>query len=183
MIDKKTLRNNNRILRRKLTEGGLIEIASFNIIEKIKNWDLYKSSKNIMIFYPLAEEINLLPLIEDKNKNFYLPKCTEDNSLTAHLFKSEEKLVENKFKIKEPINEPINPEILDIVFLPALGADKFRNRIGYGKGYYDRFLAFKNIKAKKVLIIQSALISDVEIKADEFDIKYDYLISDDLCLL
>ena len=73
MIDKKTLRDNNRILRRKLSEGGLIQVASFNIVEKIKNWDLYKSSKNIMIFYPLAQEINLLPLIKDKNKNFYLP--------------------------------------------------------------------------------------------------------------
>ena len=72
MIDKKTLRNNNRILRRKLSESGLIEVASFNIIEKIKNWDLYKSSKNIMIFYPLKEEISLLPLIKDENKNFYL---------------------------------------------------------------------------------------------------------------
>ena len=183
MIDKKTLRNKNRILRHKLSEGGLTEDVSFNIVEKIKNWDLYKSSKNIMIFYPLAEEINLLPLAEDKNKNFYLPKCTKDNSLTAHLFKDKNELIENKFRIKEPKNEAINPEILDIVFLPALGADKFGNRIGYGKGYYDRFLALEKIKAKKVLIIQSALISDVEIKADEFDIKYDYLISDDLCLL
>ncbi len=183
MIDKKTLRNNNRILRRKLSECGLIEGASFNIVEKIKNWDLYKSSKNIMIFYPLKEEINLLPLAKDKNKNFYIPKCTENGSLTAHLFKSEDELIENKFKIKEPTNEAIDPSIIDIIFMPALGADKFGNRIGYGKGYYDHFLSENKLSAKKVLIIQSALISDVEIKADEFDIKYDYLISDDLCLL
>ena len=71
---------------------------------------------------------------------------------------------------------------MDIIFLPALGADKFGNRVGYGKGYYDKFLAENKLSAKKVLIIQSALISDVEIKADEFDIKYDYLISDNLCL-
>ena len=103
--------------------------------------------------------------------------------MTIHLFKDENDLIENKFKIKEPTNEAISPEILDIIFLPSLGGDKFGNRIGYGKGYYDRFLAENKTKAKKVLIIQSALISDVEIKADEFDIKYDYLISDDLCLL
>ena len=183
MIDKKTLRNNNRILRRKLSEGGLVEVASFNIIEKIKNWDLYKSSKNIMIFYPLKEEISLLPLIKDENKKFYLPKCTENGSLTVHLFKKESELTENKFKIKEPTNKKSEPNILDIIFLPALGADKFGNRVGYGKGYYDKFLAENKLSAKKVLIIQTALISDVEIKADEFDIKYDYLISDDLCLL
>lgn len=183
MIDKKTLRDNNKILRRNLSEHGLISVASFNIVNKIENWDFYKNAKNIMIFYPLAEEINLLPLTKDKDKNFYLPKCTKDNSLTVHLFKDESELIENKFKIKEPVNESINPEILDIIFLPSIGGDKFGNRVGYGKGYYDRFLAWNKIKAKKVLIIQSALISDVEIKADEFDIKYDYLISDELCLL
>lgn len=183
MIDKKTLRNNNRILRRKLLASGLVEVASLNIVDKIKNWDVYKHAKNIMIFYPLKEEINILPLIEDGDKNFYLPKCTEDGSLTVHLFKSENELIENKFKIKEPTNKAIEPKILDIIFLPCLGADKFGNRVGYGKGYYDRFLAENKLSAKKVLIIQSALISNIEIKADEFDIKYDYLISDVLCLL
>lgn len=177
MQNKKTLREKNRIIRATLEKGGALLNISKEIIEKIKKEEFFINAKNIMIFYPKSNEINLLPLLDFKDKNFYLPRCKGENMEICH-YKKGQALVCNKFNINEPVGTAHNDlSILDVIFMPALGADLFGARIGHGFGFYDRFLSRKEICAKKVVVLPKALVCD-RICTESFDIEYDNLITE-----
>ena len=106
------------------------------IINKIRELQIYQKSSHIMLFYPVQSEINLLDLLED-NKNFYFPKVEKENLLVCPYDGNFTKSVLN---IPEPNTTPVNPEILDLIIVPALAVDKQGYRLGYGGGFYDRFL-------------------------------------------
>ncbi|MDD4519289.1 MAG: 5-formyltetrahydrofolate cyclo-ligase [Alphaproteobacteria bacterium] len=144
---------------------------SKEIVSKIISWDKYISSKKIMIFYPISHEINLLALLKDTNKKFYLPRI-HDNTLLCCPFSNENHLKRNKSikSIFEPITEPIDKNEMDIIFIPALATDQNFNRLGYGKGFYDKFLrncsAIKVIPTYKDVFFQKIPTTAEDISAD-----------------
>jgi 5-formyltetrahydrofolate cyclo-ligase len=87
-------------------------------------------------------------LLKDFPLNIYVPQIHKQGILTHHLFKENTVTEENKWGVPEPSNEGISSEAFfatddDIlVIIPLLACDKTGNRVGYGKGYYDRFLEF-----------------------------------------
>ena len=176
MYDKKNLRDKNRKIRARLSETGAILHISEKIVNKIKSKDYFLSAKHILIFYPKHGEVDLLGLLKNTDKQFYLPRCN-GGELEICPYCAGDELRENNYKILEPTCEPIEDlSLLDIVFVPALGADLEGNRIGYGGGFYDRFLA-KNLRAKKVVVLPADLICG-KINCEEYDIRYDELITD-----
>lgn len=147
-----------------------IENISNRICSKIKKQDWYKKAQNIMIFYPLKYEINLLDLTKDK-KNFFLPKVNGDELLVCP-FNND--LKKSKFNIMEPCTTPIDPKNLDLIFVPALMTDKKGYRLGYGGGFYDKFLQkYQNIKT--IVPIPKELIIE-KLPNEKWDIKIDYTI-------
>ena len=98
-----------------------------------------------------------------------MPKVGGDNLLICPFDKNN--LVENKYGILEPNTEPINDlSIIDLIIIPALCVDKNGYRIGYGKGYYDRFLSQLNHNPIKLCLVFSDLIVENSYP-NEFDIK------------
>lgn len=61
--------------------GKLREDASYKLVHKLIETDEYKQAKNIMLFYPMKNEVNLLELLQDNSKTFYLPKVDGKNLL------------------------------------------------------------------------------------------------------
>ncbi len=178
-ITKQDLRNLCRQKRQKLFNDGHIEKISTEICSKISKSAVYKNAKNIMLFYPKAAELNVLKLldIQSEGKNFYLPRCKE-NSISVCPYKGCDKLILNNFNIEEPITEPISDvEILDIIIAPALCADKRGNRLGYGKGFYDRFFSNPKLRAKKIVIIPEILLFKT-IPADIHDKKCNFIVTE-----
>lgn len=151
-----------------------IEKISLAIVQKLKETDEYKQAKNIMIFYPLKDEINLLSLLEDSDKNFYLPKIDGENLLCCPFSKGAE-LCDSCFKTKEPTTESVEKDLIDLVIVPALAVDKNNYRLGYGGGYYDRFLAGVNIT--KIVCIPKELMIET-VYPENHDIKIDKVIID-----
>lgn len=142
------------------------------LIKKLIETEEYKQAKNIMIFYPLKDEINLLPLLKDKTKNFYLPKIDGENLLCCS-YSEEEELCESCFKTKEPrVSTNTNP---DLVIVPALAVDKNNYRLGYGGGFYDRYLAKQDCKT--IVCIPKEMVIET-IYPDEFDIAVYKVITD-----
>lgn len=169
MNNKQQLRKWAKEERKKLD----IEKISLEIVQKLKETDEYKKAKNIMIFYPLKDEINLLGLLEDFDKKFYLPKIEGENLLCCP-FGKEDELCDSCFKTKEPATNPIEKGLIDLVIVPALAVDKNNYRLGYGGGFYDRFLVGVNV-TKIVCIPKEFLFKTVF--PEEHDIKIDKIIT------
>lgn len=150
-----------------------IEELSLIFVQKILETNEYKSAKNIMIYYPLKYEINLLKLLEDKTKIFFLPKIEGENLLCCS-YKDGEELCESCFKTKEPLSEPSNKSILDLIIVPALAVDKDNYRLGYGGGFYDRFL--KGVNSTKITCLPKKFVLDT-VYPEDHDIKLDKIIT------
>ena len=152
-----------------------IDNISNILTEKIRHLDIYKYSKNVMIFYPLKDEINLLRLLDD-DKNFFLPRMN-GKTLECCPYKKGDSLNSVKFNIKEPETECIECPNLDLVITPALAVDKKGNRLGYGGGFYDKFLE-KHNKIKRISLCYNFQIIE-NVPNEEFDKRIDTIITED----
>ena len=145
-----------------------------NIIKNLVSMPEYRKSKNIICYYPLKYEIDTKICFEDVDKNWYLPKVS-GNILEICTFG---KLKKGSFGIYEPQTAPIkNYSKINMIIIPACAADKKGYRLGYGKGYYDRFLPGLPKECKKVVLIYSNLLFE-SVYPDEFDIKSDIIVTD-----
>ena len=108
----------------------------------------------------------------------FLPRL-DGELLSFHLVESMEGLIINKYGIPEPTAETpcVSPEEIDIFILPALGLDLNGNRLGSGKGYYDRTL--KNIESKKLFGLCYKFQIVVSVPNLKHDKKVGYLIYED----
>ncbi len=157
------------IKRRKEFSKSEIHQKSMMIFELI-NSNFTLKNKKISLFLTIEKlnEINTFPFLEEIKKISQLvatPKSDfKTNNLTHIKFDSIAQLEINSFGIPEPKSgDLIQPEEFDIVFVPLLTIDKFGNRVGYGKGFYDRFLSKCN---PECLFIGLNLFEEIEIIDD-----------------
>ena len=156
---------------------------SAEIAKKLLENPRVQNADALFVFYPLKDEINLLPVVEyawRKGKAVAFPLCEDkDGTMTFRLVNSLSELEEKSFGIKEP--SPKAPEIQPksaVIFLPALAIDKKGFRLGYGKGYYDRYLAkHANSKPYTVGVIYKELLFE-ELPRGEYDLPCDEVIWD-----
>lgn len=167
--NKQQLRTWAEAQRNKLDMNNL----SAALISKLRNLKDYEKAKNIMIFYPLKKEVNLLELMNDNDKNFYLPKIIGREIVCCPYSKGEE-LCSSRFNTKEPYTEAVDKDIIDLIIVPALAVDENNYRLGYGGGFYDRFLV--DTKCKKIACIPKQLIIKT-IFPEKTDIAVDFVIS------
>lgn len=170
-MEKTILRKKALELRKTLNAGA----ASLKIVEKIQKNNSFLNSKNVLLFYPLKTEIDLLSLLKNEDKNFYLPRV---KGLELEICKFSKNLKKSSFGVLEPVGEAISDiSIIDLAFIPCLAIDKKLNRLGYGCGFYDRLFSNDKFRATKIAVLYKELVVD-EILTDEFDKKVDCLITD-----
>ncbi len=159
-----------RTYARKTRKNLDLKVISSSICGLIRGLDEYKKAKKIAGYCPSDYEINIKPLFEDISKEWFLPVVTDHKNMVFCEFKACSELGLNRYGICEPcsgkeidINEP------DIIIIPALMVDKKGYRLGYGKGYYDRFLAGLPGNCVKIVPIADELLTD-GLPCDEYDI-------------
>lgn len=111
--------------------------------------------------------------------NIVIPKTIPENFTLEHYLFDEENLIENHWGILEPSGEnqvKILPQQIDLVIIPLLIFDKNGNRVGYGKGFYDRFLQECKPEMLKIGVCLEEAIELIE-DINEFDIKMDFCIT------
>ncbi len=145
-MNKKELRTKHKKLRSDLSEEELenLSMAIANESLKLSIWD--KSYYHIFLPIQKQKEINtefLLHILQGKDKNVIVPKSNfEENSLEHILLTDTTRLKTNAWGIPEPIEGIQIPEsAIEVVFVPLLAFDQHGNRVGYGKGFYDKFLS------------------------------------------
>jgi len=168
MEKKRLLRTNAKEIRKNL---DLVNISK-NLVKQVRENECYQCAKHVMLFYPSRYEVNLLDLLND-NKNFYFPRV-ETQDLRVCPYCVEKPMVKSELNILEPCTNPIEPMVLDLVIVPALMVDSRGYRLGYGGGYYDRFLGL-NKGLKSICPIPKELYVE-KLPCEEFDIPVDIVI-------
>jgi 5-formyltetrahydrofolate cyclo-ligase len=110
-----------------------------HIIQQIKHDKDYIDAKCVAIFYPMRNEVNLLELLNLK-KTFAFPKIMDDGMHFIKYYPHQE-FAASSFGVSEPITGDIVDDQIDYILTPALAISKKGYRVGYGKGFYDYFLA------------------------------------------
>lgn len=138
--------------------------------------------KTVHIFLPLKKfkEINTQPIIDffrKKNKQIVVSKSDFSNNTLSHFILEKDTKIEiNKYGIPEPVAaKKISEEALDLIFVPLLISDEQNYRVGYGKGFYDRFLSNCRKDCKTIGLNFFTPITKIE-DVNEFDIALDKVI-------
>jgi 5-formyltetrahydrofolate cyclo-ligase len=169
--------------KRLLLSPEQLETISENICHlAFSNFQLEK--KKISLFLPIErkKEINTYEIWEKAlsfDAEVAVPKVNfKTNELTQILFDSKDQLEISAFGIPEPKKgRVIAAEHFDIIFVPLLAIDQFGNRVGYGKGYYDRFLKKCSTRCKFVGLTHFDEIQDQIEGVQLTDIKLDACIT------
>ncbi|OGI02229.1 MAG: 5-formyltetrahydrofolate cyclo-ligase [Candidatus Melainabacteria bacterium GWF2_37_15] len=154
-----------------------IEYISNIICRKIQDLEEYHKAKNIAGFYPYDNEIDIKPLFQDLSKNWFLPVVIDKENMIFCPYETCSELILNKFGIYEPCKgKEVNINELDMIVIPALSVDENGNRLGYGKGYYDRFLAKLPQQCIKIVPILDELIVK-NLPHNQYDIPVDLIVT------
>jgi 5-formyltetrahydrofolate cyclo-ligase len=172
--------------KRKAISAEEIAIKSQQITDLFfQNFDLSKV-KYLHIFLPIIKhnEINTFLIIRYLRQNIaqtniVIPKIVPEKSELENYVFDEKKLIENPWGILEPSGEnqeKILPNQIDLVIIPLLIFDKNGNRVGYGKGFYDRFLQQCKPETLKIGLCLEEPVEMIE-DVNEFDVKMDFCIT------
>jgi 5-formyltetrahydrofolate cyclo-ligase len=179
-MKKQELRALYKQKRADLTEHQIKDFQE-SIYQQIYSLDI-SEVENVHLFLsmPKFKEIDTAPLItyfRSKNKRIVVSKCNFKDHTLSHFYLEEDTvLVLNKFGVPEPVDaEQVTESILDLLFIPMLISDIQRFRVGYGKGFYDRFLSGCKKEAKFIGLNFFAPIKEIE-DANEFDISLHQVI-------
>ena len=147
-------------------------ILQFNVFE----------NQTVNVFLPITKfnEVDTNIFIDyffDNKLRVFVPKIQNEKMFSVEIFK-DSKFEVNKWGIKEPISDIISSVELDYVLAPLLYCDRFGNRVGYGKGFYDSFFSFDFKIHKKIGLNYFNPQEDVE-DVFESDVALDGLITPD----
>ncbi|WP_428231011.1 5-formyltetrahydrofolate cyclo-ligase [Flavobacterium sp.] len=179
--NKKELRIHYKNLRKELSLDDLEEksLAIANNLIQLPIWD----KAYYHVFLPIEEqkEVNteyVLHLLSGKDKEIVVSKSNfESRGMTHFLLTDNTKIKKNEYNIPEPVNGlPVPSATIEVVFVPLLTFDLFGNRVGYGKGFYDKFLS--ECKPETIKIGLSFFEAEDKIEdVFESDVKLDFCVT------
>lgn len=147
------------------------------------NFDLSKIT-NLHIFLPILKqnEINTWLIIKKLRQNY--PDISlitsksdfQSNTMQSYVFDTDTQIIENSWGIPEPYNAVKFNNTIDMILMPLLCFDNYGFRVGYGKGFYDRFLLNCNQNIIKIGLSLFEPIDKID-DVDKFDVKMDFCVN------
>lgn len=177
METKKELRTNYKKLRNEIPEEIRVELSA-EICGHILGSRLYQQAEILFAYYPLGNEVSLLPLIEDalsSGKQIAFPKV-EGEDMEFYQVRELTELEEGYYHVMEPVTETAVEGENVLVLTPGVVFDMDGNRIGYGKGFYDRYLGKHPGCVALGIAYESQIVESFE--ADMRDRKMDYIVTE-----
>lgn len=179
MITKKELRK-VLIEKRKHLSSEYRQQADALIFQNVIKSEAYQNSQTIFCFVSTTDEVNTYPILNhalNQRKCVVVPKCLEKGIMQAYQILSFDDLESGKYGIQEPKEhcKSIPPSDIDLAIIPCLSCNSEGYRIGYGGGFYDRYL--QNQTFAKISICYRELLCE-NIPIESFDEKTDIIISD-----
>ena len=174
------LRKKSLLIRRK--NYSKIKKINFNLIFKLIKKHFLNKKISIASYYPSNYEVNTLSFIEQASKKNYkisLPVVRPSGKMSFKPWKYKDPLYVSTFGTLEPQNSQ-KEVIPDLVMVPLVAFDSKLNRLGYGKGYYDRMLNKISLTKKKVIFLGIAYSfqKHKKIPVNHHDVKLDYIFTE-----
>lgn len=140
-MDKKTLRQHIRTLKKQYSREELMA-QSVIILQRLAAHSRFLQSEKVMLYASLPDEVQTLDFIENwrNRKTIILPTVVGDDIIPVELAENVT-FAEGDFHIPEPQSHPYTGKF-DLIVVPGMAFDANGHRLGRGRGYYDRFLAF-----------------------------------------
>ena len=164
--------------KRDATSFDLIKIASKQIHNNLKQIEAYRVAQSIGSYFPIGSEVltqDIMQEVLSNGKTLSLPKVIE-KKLSFKQISGFEDLEKGAYNIMEPKDNCSELNEIDVILVPTVGITRKGIRLGYGHGYYDRYLS--SSKAKTIALTYSKQIIK-SIPFSENDVKIGWIVSDE----
>ena len=155
--------------------GAARERAQSALEENLFSLGGFFDARDYFVYLSFGSEVatnNIISALVNRGKRVYVPKLSNGKMLAVKISGG---MKVNAFGIAEP-TDPIEAEKIDVCITPLAAADRLLHRVGYGKGYYDRF--FAENECVKIGVCFSAQFSEKEIETESTDVALDVLVSE-----
>ena len=178
--EKKSLRS-ILLEKRDNTSFDFMKIVSEKMQKRLKKISKFRNAQKIGVYYPIGSEIltqNIIQELLSNGKDVFLPKIIGENIEFRKItdFSSLEK---GNFDIMEPKDDCQIDNNLDVVLVPTVGISPIGVRLGYGHGFYDRFLA-EHKTATISLTLEKQIVKNIP--KSEHDVIIDWIVTEDRIL-
>ncbi len=174
-MTKNTIRREQLALRAQLSLDE-VHIKCKLIEQQLLSLDILDEAEKLFYYAPIRNEVRLQQILE--SKTVALPKVVNKTTMVFHQVDEATLYETSPYGIEEPINGKIvTPAENDLIIVPGCCFDLNGYRIGYGGGYYDRYLK-RNPKGIKIGVVYHQHILDC-LPRDSYDIAVDYVISEE----
>lgn len=175
-MDKKELRSRIRAQKRAMTEAEIVE-KSEKLGQLFADSPLYQQAKTIYGYLPYNQEVRTIPMLEramKEGKRVAVPKVVGEEMIFIYM--DDLSAVEKGYAgIPEPVADgPAADDLHALVLMPGLAFDPQGHRIGYGGGFYDKFLAAEPDHPTLALCYDFQMLEHLE--TEEFDIPVDCVL-------
>ena len=175
-MNKKELRSVIRAQKRAMTEEMIVQ-KSEDLARQFLETEQYRSARSIYGYLPYNQEVRTVAMLEQAlrdGKKVAVPKCYDDEM--RFIWMEDLSQVEKGYAgIPEPIADgPVADDETALVLMPGMAFDKEGHRIGYGGGFYDKFLAKETNHPTLALCYDFQMVEHLE--TEEFDIPVDRVI-------
>ncbi len=173
-MEKSEIRRKVNAMRRMLSEVEKMTAAE-EVFTRLEETAAFLMADHVLMYHSLPDELSTHKFLKKwgNKKHFYLPRV---NGVNLDILPYNESRLElGSFHIEEPTgDETIDPQDIEVIVVPAVAYDRRGNRLGRGKGFYDRLLA--EAKATKIGVGYEFQLMD-ELPAEEHDVPMDMVIT------
>ena len=142
-MTKKELRQQMKQLKA-ITPEAVKQVEADMVFNSIKSMPVWNQAQHILCYWSLPDELPTHDMVNQwlaAGKNIYLPRVKGDDLEIVPYHGPQSLDDNNKFHIGEPVGDDVDPSCLELIIVPAVALDVKRNRLGRGKGFYDRLLS------------------------------------------
>jgi len=179
-MDKKALRREIGAKKRALSAEE-IESRSAVLADKLYKTEQYRQARSLYAYMSFNQEVHTDPIIRRAwadGKRVAVPKVIGDEMVFIWIDSFEDMAPQGAFNIVEPIKDgPVADDETALVLMPGLAFDPLGHRVGYGGGYYDRFLAAQPHHPTVALCYDFQLYDHLDV--DDYDVPVDAVVTDD----
>jgi 5-formyltetrahydrofolate cyclo-ligase len=186
---KSELRREYTALREAMDESE-VQRRSAKIIDTIVKLPVFKRAKTVMVYLNFKNEVDSLKMIEESfkaGKKVLIPYCTKENMelIPSELNDIESEIVKGKngyLQTKKECVKPVPLDEIDLIIVPGIAFDRRCYRLGFGAGYYDRFLKKLNFEKPTIGVCYDFQIIH-SIPTEPHDVPLDFVITEERILV